>query len=46
MILIWNSGWSSFGLKCPGEDDSIIQPIMKTFTTENEEIKQKRFNEY
>lgn len=46
MILIWNSGWSSFGLKCPGEDDSIIQPIMKTFTPENEEIKQKRFNEY
>jgi hypothetical protein len=46
MILIWNSGWSSFGLKWPGDEDSFIQPIVKTFTPENEEIKQKRFNEY
>jgi len=46
MILIWNSGWSSFGLKWPDEDDSIIQPILKTFTSENEEIKQKRFKQY
>ncbi|MGO4773261.1 hypothetical protein ACEN2I_16480 [Flavobacterium sp. W22_SRS_FK3] len=46
MILIWNSGWSSFGLKWPGDGDSFIQPIVKTFAPENEEIKQKRFNEY
>jgi hypothetical protein len=46
MILIWNSGWSSFGLKWPGDEDSFIQPIVKTFTPENEEIKQMRFNEY
>lgn len=29
MICYWSSGWSSFGLKFPHSDESMIQPIVK-----------------
>jgi len=46
MILIWSSGWSSFGLKYPRKDDSIIQPIVKTYSPENETPQQKSFKAF
>ncbi|MDO6431524.1 hypothetical protein Q4E93_13045 [Flavitalea sp. BT771] len=43
MILIWSSGWSSFGLKSPFDNGETVQPIMKTYVPENGENSQKRF---
>jgi hypothetical protein len=43
MILFWTSGWSSFGLKYPGEENATIHPIMKTYTVDEEENSQKTF---
>lgn len=43
MILIWNTGWSSFGLKYPYEDE---YSIVKTYTDENEPNEQKKFNTF
>uniref|UniRef100_UPI004049977F hypothetical protein n=1 Tax=Flavobacterium sp. TaxID=239 RepID=UPI004049977F len=43
MILIWNSGWSSFGLEYPSEDK---YSIFKTYVSEDEPNEQKKFNEF
>jgi hypothetical protein len=43
MILIWNTGWSSFGLEFPSEDR---YSIFKTYTEENELNKNKKFNDF
>jgi hypothetical protein len=43
MILIWSSGWSSFGLKSPFDNGETVQPIMKTYVPENSESAQKKF---
>lgn len=46
MILLWNSGWSSFGLDAPSEDNSIVQPIRKTYCVEDDENDQKKFGAF
>lgn len=48
MILYWSSGWSSFGKKFPRENDSTLQPIVKTFIPKDEEDSnsQKQFNSF
>lgn len=43
MILLWTSGWSSFGMQSPHDNGNTIQPIMKTYRTENDERAQKKF---
>jgi hypothetical protein len=43
MILIWSSGWSSFGLKSPLDNGETIQPIMKTYIPEGGGNNQKQF---
>lgn len=37
MILIWSSGWGSFGLKYPGENDSNVHLIVKTYSPDGNE---------
>jgi hypothetical protein len=43
MILIWSSGWSSFGLKSPRDNGETVLPIVKTYIPEGGEDNQKRF---
>jgi len=43
MILIWTSGWSSFGLESPFNNGETVQPIMKTYIPEGGEDSQKQF---
>lgn len=46
MILIWNSGWSSFGLKYPSQEDNTAYPIMKTYYEDEEDNNQKTFTDF
>lgn len=46
MILIWSSGWSSFGMKSPRDNGDTVQSIMKTYTPDDVEDNQKTFNSY
>lgn len=46
LIQIWNSGWSSFGLKYPGEIENEVYAIKKTYIPEGEENEQKTFNSF
>jgi hypothetical protein len=46
MILIWSSGWSSFGMKSPRDNGDTVQSIMKTYTLDDVEDNQKTFNSY
>ncbi|WBV56162.1 hypothetical protein PFY10_18340 [Chryseobacterium daecheongense] len=46
LILLWTSGWSSFGLKFPGQDDSSVFPIMRTYIPEDGENQQKTFDDF
>lgn len=46
LILIWNSGWTSFGLKYPGQEDNNPYRIMKTYVPDGEENEQKTFNSF
>jgi hypothetical protein len=43
MILIWTSGWSSFGLKSPFDNGETVQAIRKTYIPEGGEDNKKRF---
>ncbi|MFB9077174.1 hypothetical protein ACFFLS_02960 [Flavobacterium procerum] len=43
LMLIWNSGWSNFGLKYPGQEGNGAFRIMKTYVPDDEENEQKRF---
>lgn len=46
MILIWTSGWSSFGMSYPGEEENNIHPILKTYIEEKENNSQKKFTKF
>ena len=48
MIMYWSSGWSSFGKQYPKEDGNILQPIVKTFIPDDEDLDSytKKFNSY
>lgn len=46
LILIWNSGWSSFGLKYPGQENKNVFAIRKTYIPDGEENEQKTFNDF
>ncbi|MEN2402484.1 hypothetical protein GKZ90_0022025 [Flavobacterium sp. MC2016-06] len=46
MILIWNSGWDSFGLKYPGEEDSEAYLIIKTYTPDSKDNSPLTFNAF
>lgn len=43
MILIWTSGWSSFGLQSPLDDGEAIQEIRKTYSPDGHDDEQKQF---
>jgi len=43
LMLYWSSGWSSFGLKHPGDNGETVQPIMPTYVPDDQEPAQKRF---
>lgn len=49
LMLIWSSGWSSFGLESPNKVEGSIQPITKTYTPDeddNDDLEQKRFTDF
>lgn len=46
LILFWNSGWSSFGLKYPGQENNNAYQIMKTYIPDGEENVQKTFDDF
>lgn len=46
LILLWNTGWKSFGLEFPGQTDSPVYPIMKTYIPDDSESNQKVFNDF
>lgn len=46
MIMYWSSGWSSFGLEYPRADNSIIQPIVKTDSPDDDDNNQKIFTSF
>ncbi len=46
LILIWSSGWSSFGLQYSGLEDKNSYAIIKTFVPDGEVNKQKTFNSF
>lgn len=46
MILIWSTGWSSFGMEYPYENEGKGQPIVKTYSPGKTAGEQKRFNDF
>ncbi|SFP01504.1 hypothetical protein SAMN05428949_7180 [Chitinophaga sp. YR627] len=46
LILYWSSGWSSFGLKPPGDNGEMVQPIMPTYIPEEQDATQKTFRTF
>jgi hypothetical protein len=46
MILIWSSGWASFGMEYPHKNEDSIQPITMTYSPDNTENDQKTFNAF
>ncbi|AXY72464.1 hypothetical protein D3H65_00055 [Paraflavitalea soli] len=46
IILSWSSGWSSFGLEYPRASNSLIAPIVNTYSPEDDQGQQKTFNSF